>query len=352
MNSNNNEKSHIKKQAIIDNNSLNMIMIIMAVIVVLLISTAIYLIAFNVSDRDNGEVGGDIDVSVVTDYPFKKDITVRIPDYADDNIILQDDIKSEYAALIDMTSGEIVASKKSTQTISPASMVKVMTLIVVYENLPNEASLDEKITISQSVADEMYNLGSSGYGFKAGEVLTVEDLIYALILQSDGIAAISLAEFVAGSEDAFVALMNEKASDMGLRATTFGNCTGLSSDGTKTTCLDMATIMMYAMQNPYCANVLSAVKYTPSSNFRAGEGCVFYHSFLVTKLENVGISQNLKTVEMVAGKTGWIGKDSGYCLVSYAVGDNGHKYVLVTANAPNKNEEVLDLKYIYENFAK
>ena len=354
MNSNNSEKSYIKKQVIIDSNSLNLLLIIMAAIIVILLSTAIYLISANVSGgvQDDGGPNSDIDVSLNADYPFRYDITVTAPEYAENSVALQDEIKSEYGALIDITSGEILASKKSSQTFSPASMVKVMTLIVVYENLPKESSLEETVTVSQSVADSMYALGASGFGFKAGETLTVEDLIYALVLQSDGIAALSLAEFVAESESNFVDLMNQKASEMGLRHTTFGNCTGLSSDHTRTTCQEMALIMMYAMQNPFCANVLSATKYYPSDYFRQGEGCVFYHSLLVTKLESIGSGTDLKGVTIKAGKTGWIGSESGYCLVSYAVGDNGHKYVLVTANAPNRNEEALDHKYIYENYAK
>ena len=93
---------------------------------------------------------------------------------------------------------------------------------------------------------------------------TVKDMIYNLMLKSDGIAAMALADYIAGSERAFVDLMNEKAAELGLEKTQFKNPTGIHEKYHLTTAKDMAIIMMYAMKNPFCADVLSALSYTNS----------------------------------------------------------------------------------------
>lgn len=351
-------KEKSKKQVMIDDKSLTFLTVIIAAIAVLILITAIYIIVYAASIPSTPEeLGGNISQSGNGDYPYRVDISVNIPDYAENSATLvaksdtSDGLYSEFAALIDVTTGEIIASKKGTKQIYPASMTKVMTLIAVYENLKSEDSINDTITVTQAMVDQKITQQLSGDLCTVGEVLTVKDMIYALMLKSDGIAAIGLAEYIAGSEAAFVDLMNQKADELGLTHTNFTNCTGIHSENHYTTCQEMAVIMMYAMENPFCADIMSTLSYRTTTNVYT-DGITFYHSLLVTKFENELPYLNLKTVDVTAGKTGWTGKESGRCLVSYAVGENGHKYVLVTAKAPNKNEEVLDLEYIYNNFAK
>jgi D-alanyl-D-alanine carboxypeptidase (penicillin-binding protein 5/6) len=181
-------------------------------------------------------------------------------------------------------------------------------------------------------------------------VLTVKDLRYAFVLKSDGMAGIALAQYISGSEAAFVEQMNELAAKMGLQNTNFINCTGIYHKYHYTTCQDMAIIMMYAMKNPFCANVLSTVSYRTTTNIYP-DGIAFYHGLLVTKMENE-CPINTKTVTLTAGKTGWIGEESGHCLVSYAKGKDGHVYVLVTAKAPQKNQDIVDHQNIYNAYVK
>ena len=348
----------MKKEAVLDDKSFNYTLIILVAISLLIVFTLIYLIAFGASGKaqSSGKNESDIGASVNNDYPYKLEITPVIPEYSETVTTLvaksdtSDGLYSEFAALVDMTTGEIIASKKAQKQIFPASMTKVMSLIVVYENLPNKDSLNDKITITKDMIDQKIREQLSGDLYME-DVLTVKDMIYALMLKSDGIAAIGLAEYIAGSEAAFVDLMNQKAAEMGLKQTNFTNCTGIHSENHYTTCQEMAAIMMYAMQNPFCAEVMSAASYRTVTNAYP-DGITFYHSLLVAKFEQELPYLDLKTVDVTAGKTGWTGKESGRCLVSYAVGENGHKYVLVTAKAPNKNEEVLDLEYIYNNYAK
>lgn len=352
----------IKKEAAIDDTSFNYTLIVIAAIILLIVLTAGYLIAFATNGGANSETpttdesNSDMNAGEVYTYPYKIDITVDIPDYAELSATLaaKTDVTaglySEFAALIDVTTGEMIATKKAQKKLYPASMTKVMTLIIVYENLKSESSIKDTIKITKKHIDAKIRDQLSGDLYQK-DTLTVEDMIYALMLKSDGIAALGLAEYIAGSEEAFVELMNQKAVDMGLKNTHFTNCTGIHNENHYSTAQEMAVIMMYAMQNPYCANVMSTKSYKTVTEVYT-DGITFFHSMLVTKFENELPYLNFKCVDVTAGKTGWTGEESGRCLVSYAVGDNGHKYVLVTAGAPNKNEEALDHEYIYNLYAK
>jgi D-alanyl-D-alanine carboxypeptidase (penicillin-binding protein 5/6) len=134
---------------------------------------------------------------------------------------------------------------------------------------------------------------------------------------------------------------------MGLEKTNFINCTGMHHEYHYTTCRDMATIMAYAMQNPLCAEILSRKVYKTTTSVYSS-GITFYHDLLVTRFERQPV--NFNSVEIVAGKTGWTGNDSGYCVVSYAKGDNGHSYILVTAGAQQKLSEIIDMATIYNQY--
>lgn len=286
------------------------------------------------------------------EYPFKQtisDCSFVYPDSLGANT--DANITSNSFILVDVNTGNVIQSKKSTgepNRIYPASLTKVMTLIVVYENLKNEDSLKEEITVSEATDNQMKSLGSSGVGFKAGETMTVETAIYALILQSDGWAALTLADYIAGGESAFVELMNNKVQEMGLKDTHFTNVTGLHNASHYSSCYDLAVIMNYAMKNAYCKNVLQALSYKYSTNFKsASDNYTLYHALLVTKLKDGSIQPN--TAKIIAGKTG-LTTEAGGCLVTFAQSkSNGHSYILVTAKAKNTDTAVNEHLYIYNN---
>jgi D-alanyl-D-alanine carboxypeptidase (penicillin-binding protein 5/6) len=319
--------------------------------------TGVYLAAVGIASRSNGgeeeSEGEGVMSSTDATYPFRQQITVTAPEYSDSTslVIPSSEIKSDFALLVDVTDGKVIASRNYQKLIYPASMTKVMTLIVAIESLPYESSMDEVITVSESVVKAMAKEGASGYGFKAGDKLTVRELLYAVILQSDGVACIELANYIAGSEENFVKLMNEKATEMGLTKTNFTNCTGLHSKSHFSTCEEIAMIMSYAMQNTHCANILAAKSLVLSSNFRAdGYTYTLYHATLASKFDELRPSFN--KVNVVGAKSGWTGSDSGYCMVSFATDKNNRKYVLVTASAPGKNDAITDMQTVYNSFIK
>ena len=273
------------------------------------------------------------------------------------DIIPAGSINSSHAALADLSTGEIIASRKADEAIYPASMTKVMTLIVIVENLPDEDCLQDEIVISEAVYNAMKAEGSSGIGMDAGEKLTVESLLYALMLRSDGIAACELARYVAGSEEDFVELMNQKAEKMGLTNTHFENPTGLYHPNHRSTARDIASIMAYAMNMKLCRKILLTQSYNAPCVGVDGAKFTYtlYHNLIVTRFEelkkqNPSLPTQPNKMNVAAGKTGFT-NESMYCLVTYAVSADGHGYVCVTAEGESYNACIADYITIYNTYA-
>ncbi len=261
-------------------------------------------------------------------------------------------ISSLYAALADLSTGEIIASRKADEVIYPASMTKVMTLIVVVENLPSEGSLQDIITVSNDVYEEMKRQESSGIGMEPGEKMTVESMLYALMLKSDGIAACELARYVAGSEEDFVELMNLKAEKMGLTNTHFENPTGLFHANHKTTSREIASIMAYAMNMKLCRKILLTQSFTAPCIGADGKSFNYnlYHNLIVTQFDRIQPNQP-NQVTVAAGKTGYT-DESLFCLVTYAESADGHGYVCVTAKSGGYPACIADYLTIYNTYAQ
>ncbi len=261
-------------------------------------------------------------------------------------------ITSTYAVVADASTGTVLASKEGDAPMYPASMTKVMTLIVAVERLPHESSLQDTVVISQEVFDTMVAEGSSGIGFEPGETLSVEALLYALMLQSDGIAACELANYIAGSEEAFVALMNQKAASMGLTSTHFENPTGLHHPDHKSTAREIAAIMAYAMNMDLCRTIMTTehlrVPFLMSNGVQKHYD--IYNKLLVhTFTDNP--DHDPAGMKLLAGKTGYT-PESGSCLVTYAERADGHGYVCVTADTRNVASCIQDYMALYNTYAK
>lgn len=153
------------------------------------------------------------------------------------NAISADEIKSPSAVLIEAETGKVLFDKDSKQERACASITKVMTMILVMEAIDDgKLKMEDTITASAHAA----SMGGSDIWLEEGEVMTVHDLIKATMVASANDAAVALAEEVAGSEDAFVEKMNEKAKELGMENTTFKNCNGLDEEGHLTTAYDVA----------------------------------------------------------------------------------------------------------------
>ena len=264
-------------------------------------------------------------------------------------------IKSNNSILVEIgsTACTSIAEKDADMMIYPASMTKVMSLLVACENL-NDTST--KLTVSKKNVQYMTDNGGSGYGLYAGETLTVKDLLYLTSYQSDTVAILTLAEYIAGSEDQFVSLMNDKARALGLTKTHFANSTGLHNDQNYTTCREMAAIMTYALDNPLCNELLTSYTgYSLVTNMRtADDKCTFYSGWYSYRF---GDNPRLETVTVMGGKTGYT-DESGVCLVSYAVSrTTGKKYVNVIVGQPkgsglDEQKSTAEVKEIYNRYVE
>ena len=245
-----------------------------------------------------------------------------------DTAVLGPELNSEYAVLIDVSKGEILAEKEADATINPASMTKVLTVLVASEHLESEADLQDTVVIDFDITDYCYVNDCSVVGFLVDEVVTVRDLFYGTILPSGADAALGLANYIAGSQEAFVELMNEKLEELGLADTAhFTNCVGLYDEDHYCTVYDMAMILRAAMDDPLCREVISTkVYYTEPSNMHP-EGMVLSNWFM-RRIED----KDSGAATVLGGKTGYV-NESGNCAASCAQDAAGNLYICVTGKA-------------------
>lgn len=264
---------------------------------------------------------------------------------SEDAALASDYVDSQYAILVNATTGEILAERRAYERMVPASMTKVMTLLVAVEAMEDpEKSLSDTVTITQEICDEAYLSGSSFVGYGVGDTATVEDLLYGTILPSGADAAMALAEYTAGSQEAFAELMNQKAKELGISETThFTNCVGLYDEEHYSTAYDMAVIMRAAADNDLCKKVLSAHTWTTGALKDNPEGTTLSNWFL-RRIEDHDTNGTV-----LCGKTGFV-NESGNCSVSYEVGDDGNDYIACTALTYNLWRCIYDHVALYKEY--
>lgn len=137
------------------------------------------------------------------------------------------DVKAKSYVLMDVSNGKLLLGKNEHERLYPASVTKIMTLLLVIEKIDSgKLSLEDKVTASTAAAGK----GGSQIWLKEGETMTVDELLRAAAIGSANDACTALAEHIAGSEEGFVKLMNAKANELGMKDTNFENCTGLDDD--------------------------------------------------------------------------------------------------------------------------
>lgn len=235
------------------------------------------------------------------------------------------ELYSSSAVLVDVQSGTVLAEKGMDEKIYPASMTKVMTLLVAAENLPD---LDAAFTMTQAIIDPLYLAGASMAGFVNGETVTMRDLLYGAVVPSGAEATEALAQAVAGSEEAFVAMMNEKAAALGLANTHFMNTSGLHDENHYSTVREIALILQAALENETCTEILSAENYRASETEQHPDGLAMTNKFLY----RVHHEYALNGAEITAAKTGYTAEAMN-CCASAGKTPDGRSVICVTANA-------------------
>lgn len=158
-------------------------------------------------------------------------------------------LSADAAVLYDLDSRQVLVDKRAFVSMAPASTTKILTCLVVLEN----ASLDEIVEVTPNAA----RVSGARIGIRAGQRITVEELLYGLMLHSGNDAAIALAEHVGGSVSGFAELMNARARQLGALATNFVNPHGLTAPGHRTTALDLAIIAAAALEHPQFRELVS-----------------------------------------------------------------------------------------------
>lgn len=157
------------------------------------------------------------------------------------------DIDAKSAILIDSSSGEIIYEKKAHERLHPASITKIMVLLLSIESIEkNEINLEDEVTISANAA----GMGGSQIYLEEGEVQSVEELLTAICLRSANDASVAMAEYISGSEESFINKMNERAKELGMKNTSFKNATGLPAENHYTSAYDISIMARELLKYP------------------------------------------------------------------------------------------------------
>ncbi len=227
--------------------------------------------------------------------------------------------------LVNYDTGEVLQAKNSSQRLPGASTIKIMTALVALEH----AELDDIYAVSANAS----KIGEDSMGLSEGENLSMEDLLYGLMLLSGNDAAVTLAEGIARSEDAFVAMMNLKSKELGLADTKFINVTGLDVDEEIqfTTAHDLATLARYTWDKYPAFRKIAA---TDHIFIDANASHKAFDMYNVTNL--------LTSYPGVKGIKPGFTWEAGYCLVTYAE-NNNVKLIGVLLNSPDRRGEMTRL---------
>lgn len=309
------------------------------------------IISLIVKNANNNEDEDDSPKSIVyKEYDFDESsdteeviapIASPHPETGSDAIDFGSEIYSEYGVLVDLQNNTVVAHRNADVRMYPASLTKIMTLIVAVENIDD---LNATFTMTNEIIAPLAELHASVAGFSEGEVCTLKDLLYGLILPSGADASAAISTYVAGSEEAFVEMMNDKAAELGLTDTHFVNTSGLHDDNHYSTALDFAVILKYAMDNETCREVLSQFQYTTQITEQHPEG-IELTSDLFARM----YGDEADGFTILGGKTGFTDQ-AGHCLGTFAKNnETGDEYLLILCKASgSKWYPVYDTELVYE----
>lgn len=230
-------------------------------------------------------------------------------------------IKAKAAVVIDKKSGAILFDKNARMPLPEASLTKIMTAITV---LDNPIRGDDIVAVTKHTL-EVQPFGAD-LNLKVGERISVYNLLRSLLIVSANDAAVALAEYVAGDEQKFVALMNQKAKALGLKNSNFKNTHGLDTDGHYSSAYDLALMTRYALDKAVYREISSTPRF------------VYETSVRTHWLKNTNILLDYPYLDFFAGKTGFT-DNAGQCLMEAARDKKGHEIIIVVLNSEERWQE-------------
>ncbi len=245
-------------------------------------------------------------------------------------------VSSKNIIMYNLNDNKVIYEKSADEKVNIASLTKIMTAIVAIENIRD---FDEKVLITGKMLENLsYDLSKAG--FKQGEIVTYNDLLYGVLLKSGADATNILAISISGSIEEFVKLMNNKAKELEMNNSSFSNTIGIEGDNHYSSARDISKLLKYAIKNKKFMEVFKTKNYISTNKEHEMNGPLKY---LTSKEE-----MNMNYIK--GAKTGYTSK-AGLCLASIASYNNVN-YLLVTigANYENKKQHMEDSKNIYEYF--
>ena len=253
-------------------------------------------------------------------------VPLAIPVYAKETDTLAGTLSAKSAILMEMSSGQVLMEKNADEKLPPASITKIMTLLLVMEALDEgKITLEDRVTASREASSK----GGSQIWLKEGEVMTVHELIKATAVASANDASTALSEYIAGDETSFVALMNKRAAELGMTNTNFENCSGLddTAENHYTTARDIAIMSCELMKHE------KIKEYTT----------IWMDSLRNGETELVNTNRLIRFYEGATGlKTGTTSK-AGYCISATAQRE-GMELVAVVLGSDNSTDRFEDAK--------
>ncbi len=250
------------------------------------------------------------------------------------------ELSGESAVLMDVRSGQLLYSKNHQKIQYPAGLTKIVAALVVIE----EGKLDNLVTVNASSLESVKN--TSNIGLFDGEVLTLREILYGMILQSANDCAVTAALSVSKDTNEFVKKMNAKAKEIGAKNTKFTNVTGIYNKNNYSTAEDMALIMKYACENPTFKEIASAKKYTLPVNNK-----VSYERVLESKCALISDGEYAYD-GIQAGMSGFT--EEGKYATAVSASKNGFDVVCVTMNSDGEFSRYKDIErlldFAFKNF--
>ena len=236
-----------------------------------------------------------------------------------------EDMRSEAYILVNTDTGAIIFSQNADKQLKCASLVKIATMAVVVDNCTD---LDEIVTVTESALKPLKNVYSASVKLAVGEQISVRNLLYCVMLSNANDACNVLAEYIGGSIDNFIVMMNDFAKKIGCKNTNFTNAHGLDEEGEYTSAYDMYLLTEYSMKNSVLADMAATVKYTvPATNMSEERS-------LTTKCDTIKVGSRYY-YEYAKGFKSGMTDDAKRCASIVATKD-AYTYIAIVLGCPNE----------------
>lgn len=239
------------------------------------------------------------------------------------------EVDSDYVYMINRKSHEVMYEKNAYDKMYPASMTKMMSAIIAIENCDD---IHQEITLTNDMFQGLYEANASMAGFRVNETVTIEDLLYGLMLPSGAECAYALGYSLFGSIDNYVEMMNQKAINLGMNNSHFTNPTGLHDEDHYSSCYDLSLLLDYCLDNDIFYTIFTSKEYVATNGLKLAS----------TSLIKLADDSYIK-----GAKTGFT-NPALRCLASFA--DDREEYIIISGHATSSELAISDGEKLYQYF--